>query len=70
MKLTELENELVDLLCGTPTTDQDLVAIVLALNQPEMQKEMIEWLKNNTNATVSDMLGATLDIRLRIQRDH
>ena len=70
MKLSELEIELVDLLCNTPVTDQDLVAIVLALNQPQMQIEMTEWLKNNTNVTVSDILGTTMDIRLRNQRDH
>ena len=63
MSLTPTEEKLIDTLVVTEAEEDDVVAIVLSLQTEEAQLKMIDWLNEHLDASVSDMLEKTLEIR-------
>ncbi len=67
MSLTPTEEKLIDTLVVTEAEEDDVVAIVLSLQTEEAQLKMIDWLNEHLDASVSDMLEKTLEIRDEFQ---
>ena len=67
MSLTPTEEKLIDTLVVTEAEEDDVVAIVLSLQTEEAQLKMIDWLNEHLDASVSDMLEKTLEIRDKFQ---
>ena len=67
MSLTPTGEKLIDTLVVTEAEEDDVVAIVLSLQTEEAQLKMIDWLNEHLDASVSDMLEKTLEIRDEFQ---
>ena len=67
MSLTPTEEKLIDTLVVIEAEEDDVVAIVLSLQTEEAQLKMIDWLNEHLDASVSDMLEKTLEIRDEFQ---
>lgn len=67
MSLTPTGEKLIDTLVVTEAEEDDVVAIVLSLQTEEAQLKMIDWLNEHLDASVSDMLEKTLEIRDKFQ---
>ncbi len=67
MSLTPTEEELIETLVETEAEEDDAVAIVMFLQTEEAQLKMIEWLNENLDASVSDMLEKTMKISAECQ---
>ena len=63
MALTEAEKLLVRGSKIIGADRDDAAGILLALRDPEQQEKMLDWMAENLEtATVSDLIGTTMDI--------
>lgn len=61
-KLTQTEKHLINGLKAFGMDMDETIGIMVALDTPEKQNKMLEWMLNHLKATPSEVIGITMDI--------